>query len=245
MAPSSNSSLADNPRSRVGAIVVAAGESRRMGDIDKIFLELGGEPLILRSLSVLQACHSVTDIVLVTSESRLSIARTLVACHGLTKVSSVCAGGKRRQDSVRKGLDALNDCEWVIVQDGARPFIQPHIVEFGLLEARRTGAAVAAVPVKDTIKTADAQGHVVATIPREGLWITQTPQVFRRELLQQAHAEVSDDVTDDAAIVERIGVKVKLFAGSYSNIKVTTPEDLPVAEAIFRSLSEALPEAAP
>ena len=220
----------------MGAIVVAAGESQRMGEIDKIFTELGGKPLILHSLETLQACHSVTSIVLVISETRISEAEAMVASRGLTKVRSVCAGGKRRQDSVRKGLDVLGDCDWIVVQDGARPFIQRHIVEFGLLEARGTGAAVAAVPVKDTIKTADAKGYVVATVPRDGLWTIQTPQVFRGELLQRAHDEVTDDVTDDASMVERIGVKVKVFPGTDTNIKVTTPADLPVAEAILKSL---------
>jgi len=241
---SSNHIVHNAPRSRVGAIVVAAGESRRMGDVDKIFTELGGRPLVLHSLDILQGCHSVTDIVLVTSQGRLSEAMALVASHSLPKVRAVCAGGKRRQDSVQNGLEALSDCDWIIVQDGARPFIQRHMVEFGLLEARRTGAAVAAVPVKDTIKTADAQGYVLTTVPRDGLWIIQTPQVFRRDLLQQAHHEVIDEVTDDAAMVERIGGEVKVFAGSYSNIKITTPEDLPVAEAILRSLTETNPEAA-
>ena len=239
----------DSSGSRVGAIVVAAGESHRMGEIDKIFTDLGGKPLILHSLTTLQACHSVTSIVLVVSEARVPEAEALIASQGLTKVLSVRAGGARRQDSVRKGLDLLGDCDWIVVQDGARPFIQRHTVEFGLLEARRTGAAVAAVPVRDTIKTADASGLVVATVPRNGLWAIQTPQVFRRELLQRAHAEVTEDVTDDASMVERIGVKVKVFAGTDSNIKVTTPGDLPVAEAILKSLIsstvQAQPEAGP
>jgi len=227
----------------VGAIVVAAGESRRMGEIDKIFTDLGGKPLILHSLETLQACHSVTDIVLVMSESRVKEGEALVASSGLFKVTAVCAGGCRRQDSVKNGLELLAECDWVIVQDGARPLIQRHIVEFALLEARHTGASVAGVPVKDTIKTTDAGGHVIDTIPREGLWAIQTPQAFRRGLLLQAHTEVTDDVTDDAAMVERIGVKVKVFPGSYDNIKVTTPGDLPLAEAILKSLPQSAQEA--
>ena len=232
-----------SPHQRVGAIVVAAGESRRMGEIDKIFTDLGGKPLILHSLKTLQACHSVTDIVLVMSESRVKGGDALIASSGLSKVSAVCAGGRRRQDSVMNGLELLAECDWIIVQDGARPFIQRHVVEFALLEARHTGASVAGVPVKDTIKTTDARGHVIDTIPRESLWAIQTPQAFRRDLLLQAHTEVTDDVTDDAAMVERIGVKVKVFPGSYDNIKVTTPGDLPVAEAILKSLSKSAQEA--
>jgi len=232
-----------SPRQRVGAVVVAGGESRRMGEIDKIFTDLGGKPLILHSLETLQICHSVTDIVLVMSESRLSKGEALIATSGLSKVTAVCAGGPRRQDSVKNGLELLTECDWVIVQDGARPFIQRHIVEFALLEARHTGASVAGVPVKDTIKTTDARGHVINTIPRESLWAIQTPQVFRRDLLLQAHAEVTDDVTDDAAMVERIGVKVKVFPGSYDNIKVTTPGDIPLAEAILKSILQSAQEA--
>lgn len=215
-----------------------------MGGIDKIFAPLGGQPLIMHSLATLQACHSVTDIVLVISEERLAEGEALIASSNLSKVRAVCAGGNRRQDSVRKGLELLADCQWIVVQDGARPLIQRHIVEFGLLAARRTGAAIAAVPVKDTIKTADARGHVVSTVPRDGLWIIQTPQVFRRDLLQKAHADIGDDVTDDASMVERIGAEVKLFAGSYDNIKVTTPGDIPLAEAILKSLSQTPAEAA-
>ena len=222
------------PGPSVGAIVVAAGESRRMGDIDKIFAPIGDQPMIWHALQTLQNAREVRDIVLVLSAHNLERGRSLVAASGFDKVRDVCAGGERRQDSVRRGLDRLSGSEWIIVHDGARPFVSGEMIATGLAEARSTGAAAAAVPVKDTIKSADERGFVEETLPRDTLWAAQTPQVFRRQLLAEAHSHVSEDATDDAAMVERVGGKVRLFQGSYDNIKVTTPEDLAVAEAILR-----------
>lgn len=230
--PSSDGILCDIPHTRVGAVVVAAGESRRMG-VDKIFMPLAGRPLISYSLQVLNDSPLVDAVVLVMSASNVERGRKLVSASRWKKVREVCAGGPRRQDSVKEGLIRLNDCQWIIVQDGARPFIDQELAERGLVEARQTGASTAAVPVKDTIKSADASMTVTRTVPREGLWSVQTPQVFQRELLVQAHQSVTEDVTDDASMIERIGCQVRLFMGSYDNIKVTTPEDLPVAEAIL------------
>jgi 2-C-methyl-D-erythritol 4-phosphate cytidylyltransferase len=224
------SSLADS--GKVGAIVVAAGESRRMGGVDKIFVPLMGQPLIAYSLKALNELPQVDDIVLVLSSASVERGRRLVEANGWRKVRDVCIGGQRRQDSVQRGLERLPDSEWVIVHDGARPFIDADMVLQGLAEARQTGAAIAVVPVKDTIKEA-RDGLVSHTLPRDRLWAVQTPQVFRRELLEEAHRRISDDVTDDASMIERLGGKVRIFAGSYYNIKVTTPEDLPIAEAIL------------
>ena len=218
----------------VGAIVAAAGESRRMGGADKQFAPVGGRPLLWRCLDALHRCADIDAVALVLSERNLEAARAMAADNGWRKVRAVTTGGPRRQDSVRRGLETLGPCEWVIVHDGARPFVDASMVARGLDAARETGAAAAAVPVKDTIKLADAAMNVVETLPRDRLWAVQTPQVFRRELLAEAHRRVSEDVTDDAAMVERIGVAVKLFHGSYSNLKVTTPEDVTAAESILR-----------
>ncbi len=211
-----------------------------MGGIDKIFAPLLGAPLIAYSLKTLHDIPQVEAIVLVMSPRSVESGRKLVESNGWTKVIDVRPGGRRRQDSVRNGLEGLPPLDFVIVHDGARPLIDAGIVERGIAEAARTGAAVAAVPVKDTIKVVDADMLVKDTPSRESLWAAQTPQVFRAELLRQAHRSVTDDVTDDAAMVERVGGRVRLFMGSYENIKVTTPEDLSIAEAILRKRSSAL-----
>ena len=148
-------------------------------------------------------------------------------------MSGICAGGERRQDSVRRGLERLGDCELVVVHDGARPFIGAEMLDRGISVAQDCGTAIAAVPVKDTIKQSDDRGLVTQTIPRDGLWTVQTPQIFDASLLREAHQRVHDMVTDDASMVEAIGHPVKLFFGSYYNIKVTTPEDLTIARAII------------
>ena len=144
----------------------------------------------------------------------------------------IVVGGARRQDSVRAALDAVGDAEWVVVHDGARPLLTTKLVEDGLAAAQDTGAAIAAVPVVDTIKQVDGP-KVVTTLSRDELWAVQTPQVFRRALLAEAHARSPQDVTDDAALVESIGGEVRVYMGAYENIKVTTPADLQVVRALL------------
>jgi 2-C-methyl-D-erythritol 4-phosphate cytidylyltransferase len=225
----------------VGAIVVAAGSSTRMGDpstssgqaTDKLFVPMSGRPLLAHVLAPVQECPLIDRIVLVLSSANLQRGRDLVAQHGLDKVSAVCQGGPRRQDSVRLGLEALGPCDWVLVHDGARLLVEPVISE-GLAAARDTGAAVPAVPVADTVKMAGPNDTIAATVDRSGLWAAQTPQVFRYDLLLRAHREVTADVTDDAAMLEALGLPVKLYPGSPLNIKVTRPEDLRLAEALLR-----------
>ena len=219
---------------RIGAIVLAAGQSSRMQGIDKIFHPLAGKPIVWHSLAALQAHPDIGEIVLVTSEASIAQAKTLVSAHGLGKVVCVCEGGARRQDSVRHGLERLGDCDLVIVHDGARPFIGADMLDRGILVAHESGAAIAAVPVKDTIKQSDDNDFVSQTIPRDNLWAVQTPQIFKTALLKEAHERVDAAVTDDASMVEAIGYPVKMFFGSYDNIKVTTPEDLTIAQAIIK-----------
>ena len=219
----------------VGAIIVAAGTSRRMGGVDKIFARLLGQPLIYYSLKAFQDAPEVTKVVLVLSSDNVDLGRDLVDEFQWHKVNHVCTGGPRRQDSVRLGLEKLPESEWIVVHDGGRPLIETTLISRGLEEARDTGSAVAAVPVVDTIKLADSQLIVQRTLERDGLWATQTPQVFQRQILAEAHQRVSEEATDDAAMVERTGNRVRLFMGSYNNIKVTTPGDLRMAEAILRT----------
>jgi len=225
-----------------GAVIVAAGNSRRMGGEDKLFASLAGEPVLSRVIGVFDGCGAIGQVVVVLREEAVATTRELAASRGWSKVSDSCVGGKRRQDSVSIGLDLLDEWQWVVVHDGARPLVTGDLIERGLKAATETGAAVAAVPVKDTIKTAGADRIVVNTPVRDDLWAVQTPQVFRREMLVGAYRRAAGAATvvatDDATLVERAGNSVKLYMGAYDNIKITTPYDLAVAEALWRQRRE-------
>ncbi len=215
-------------------MIVAAGESRRMGDIDKLMAQLGDEPLLLHATRPFQECRRVSQVVVVVSGSNRERCQRLVSGEEWSKVTDVCLGGKRRQDSVAAGLKRLDGCDWIIVHDGARPLVTVELIESGLEAARETGAAIAAVPVKDTIKMAGDDGIVSQTPPRHSLWQVQTPQVFRGDIITGAYRKATGTVTDDASLVEQLGGRVKLYMGSYDNIKVTTPEDLTLAGFLLR-----------
>lgn len=217
---------------KVSAIIVAAGESRRMNGIDKVLAPLGGKPVIAHVLKAFDGCKSIDNIVLVVNEKSLDACRKLAA--GLSKPVEVCAGGKRRQDSVAAGLKKLEKCEWVVIHDGARPLVTVELIEVGLEAAKETGAAVAATPVTDTIKLAGNDRIVLETPPRRNLWAVQTPQVFRLDIITEAYKKAAEEATDDAALAERAGYRVKLYTGSYDNIKITNSGDLLVAEAIIK-----------
>jgi 2-C-methyl-D-erythritol 4-phosphate cytidylyltransferase len=219
---------------RVGAIIVAAGTSSRMGGIDKVFALLGKEPLLARAVNVFQDCPSVDSIVIVVARKSLAHGRKLVKECGWAKVVAVCPGGPRRQDSVREGLKRLAGCEWVVIHDGARPCVNADLIERGLIAARDTGAAIAGVPVKDTIKVVSRRHLVQQTPDRHSLWAAQTPQVFRYDLIAEAYRQMDGEATDDAALVERLGHKVEVYMGSHRNIKVTTPDDLAIAEVLLQ-----------
>ena len=225
-------------KTRVGAIVVAAGSSLRMNGQDKILISLGSKPVLAWSVVALQKSPLVDRIVLVNSQSNLESVECLVSANKWNKVARVCLGGKRRQDSVAAGLKALDDCEWVIIHDGARPFLTQDLIKRGLEAARETGAAIAAVPVTDTIKLAGSDQIVIETPPRANLWAVQTPQIFRLSIIKGAYEQVVEDVTDDAMLVEQAGNKVKLFQGSYANIKITTPQDLAIAEVLSKNYEQ-------
>lgn len=222
----------------VGAVVVAAGESRRMKGADKIFHPLNGLPLVWHSISVLRAHPLIGKIVLVTSSRNFAKAQTLVAEQNASSVVTVCEGGGRRQDSALLGLQRLYGADLVIIHDGARPFISAGLLDAAISAARKSGAAVAAVPVKDTIKQSEDGTTISRTMPRDTLWAVQTPQIFSTSLIMEAHRRISNTVTDDASMVEAIGHPVSLFPGSYYNIKVTTPEDLTFAQAICNLRNE-------
>jgi 2-C-methyl-D-erythritol 4-phosphate cytidylyltransferase len=220
---------------KVGAIIVAAGTSSRMGGIDKVFAPLDGIPLLARIVTVFQDCPSVHEIVLVLSRRSLNQGRKLVKEYSWSKVRTICAGGPRRQDSVKEGLQRLTKCEWVIIHDGARPCIDIDLIERGLDAAQESGAAIAGVPVKDTIKIVSRRRFVQQTPARRNLWAAQTPQIFRYSLIAEAYKQTNTNVTDDASLVEQLGHKVEIYMGSYQNIKVTTPEDLAIATLLLKN----------
>ena len=220
---------------KVSAIIVAAGESQRMEGIDKLIAPLGGEPVLARVLEVFQNCKKVDQIVLVMGLSNIEEGRRIVALGRWNKISDIALGGKRRQDSVAEGLKLVKETEWVIIHDGARPFVTTDLIEKGLDAAKETGAAAAAVPVTDTIKYVKGSDFVIQTLPRQYLRAVQTPQVFRADVIKNSYKFAASDVTDDAALVEKSGFKVKLYMGSYDNIKITTPGDLAVAGALWEN----------
>lgn len=219
---------------KVGAVITAAGTSRRMGGVDKIFSLLGSHPVLACVVDVFQKCEVIDQIVVVLHRQNMERGTALVSEYGWSKVTGVCPGGGQRQESVLNGLNKLNECEWAVIHDGARPLVTIDLIEQGLEAALETGAAIAAIPVTDTIKIAGEDMIVRGTPPRHQLWSVQTPQVFRYNLILEAYREVKSEVTDDASAVERLGHKVKIFAGSYDNIKITTPDDLMLAGVLWR-----------
>ena len=223
------------PLKRCGAVIVAAGSASRMGGIDKVMAALGGEPMIARTVRAFQQCGAIADIVIVT---RPDLIRPISAlCAQMDKVRMVVAGGQSRQESVALGLNALpKGVELAAVHDGARPLITDAVIDRTVRAANSYGAAAPAVPVKDTIKVVRG-GLVTDTPDRASLQAVQTPQVFDFDLLRGALKKAAEDaaaVTDDCSAVERLGKEVYLTPGWRENIKITTPEDLAIAEAFLR-----------
>jgi 2-C-methyl-D-erythritol 4-phosphate cytidylyltransferase/2-C-methyl-D-erythritol 2,4-cyclodiphosphate synthase len=226
---------------KVVAVIVAAGRSTRMAGLDKQFALAGGRPLLAYTAAVFEKSPLISEFVIVLSAENLARGRELAQAEGWTKLRGFIEGGARRQDSVWQGLRAFEEDPaapgWVMIHDGARPFVTEQILTDGLEAARLTGACVAAVPVKDTIKRVDRASLLVEeTPPRELLWAIQTPQVFRFDLICQAHRQGQArgaDVTDDAMMAELAGHPVRVYQAAYTNIKVTTPDDLDQARLIL------------
>lgn len=223
------------------AIVLAAGKGTRMNSkIQKQFLEVEGKPVIYYSLKCFQESPLIRDIILVTGEESLSYCKEeIVKRFGFSKVKKVTAGGKERYDSVYAGLCACDNTDYVLIHDGARPFVTEEILERTCFAVKETGACVVGMPVKDTIKISDRNKMVESTPAREKVWLVQTPQAFRYSLIKESYESIRckdmSGITDDAMIVEQeSGVKVALVHGSYENLKITTPEDLIIAEAFLR-----------
>jgi 2-C-methyl-D-erythritol 4-phosphate cytidylyltransferase len=213
----------------VAGVLLAAGSSTRMG-FDKMWATLGDQPIVARSIRVFAASPAIDHLVIAVAAGMEARMMALLAELHIEAV--VVAGGARRQDSVQAALRACERARWVVVHDAARALVTPDLIELGIHEARETGAAIAAVPVTDTIKVV-AEREIVTTPERDTLWAAQTPQVFRRDLLLEAHGRAKGTASDDAALLEAIGVTVKVYPGSYGNIKITTPVDLHLAATLL------------
>lgn len=225
------------PLKKCGAVIVAAGSASRMGGIDKVMAQLGGEPMIARTVRAFQQCSAIAEIVIVTREDLIRPISAL--CRDLDKVKAVVAGGASRQESVHLGLNALSkEMKLAAIHDGARPLITEAVIDRAVRAAHSYGAAAPAVPVKDTIKVVKG-GLVLATPDRATLQAVQTPQVFDFDVLRGALQKAEDDkaaVTDDCSAVERMGMSIKIVEGDERNLKVTTPMDLKIAEMLLEEM---------
>lgn len=220
-------------------ILVAAGKGERMGAmLPKPFLSLLGIPLLIHTLRAITASALVRKIILVVAKDRESLSQELLQAHGPFPLPiTVVHGGTERQDSVRLGLSALDSgSKIVVIHDAARPFLTADILDASIRAAVEYGGAVVAVPARDTIKRVSENGLVLETVPRQQLWLAQTPQTFQVALVRDAHARAAAEgilMTDDAALLEWSGTPVKVVVGSQRNFKITTPEDLVLAEMIL------------
>ena len=219
-----------------GCVLLAAGRSARMGGGDKLLAPLAGRPVLAHSLTALAACDQIAHVVVVTGPANRAAVAQLARSHGGSKVRALATGGAQRQDSVAAGLAALPNLELIAVHDGARPLVDAEDFSEGVRIAREVGAAIAGAPVADTIKRVDAAERVIETPPRAQLRAAATPQVFRRKLLERAHraaAQAGVSATDDAALVERLGEPVVVFPSRRRNLKITTADDLLLAESLL------------
>lgn len=235
---------------KVVAIVPSAGKGERMGEPvrrnseseggKKEFLFLGDKPILAHTLKPLEDHPRISEIILVVDEKSVEkCKREIVEKYVFKKVKEVIVGGEERQDSVYKGLKRVaKDCDIVLIQDGARPFLTEDLITRSIEGAEKHKAAAVAVPCIDTIKFARKENNMaLETLDREYLWMAQTPQTFRYEIILRAYQKAKKEKfrgTDDASLVERAGIPIKIVRGSYDNIKITTPEDLILAEAILK-----------
>ena len=213
------------------AIIVAGGQGKRMGR-PKQFLKIAGKPMLAWTVDAFQRVKAIDGIILVVAPDQQTAAARIKA----SKILAIVPGGKQRQDSVRNGLAVLPPgAQIVLIHDGARPAVSAETINGTIRAARQHGAAIAAVPLKDTIKqVARRDPRIVKTLDRSELWAAQTPQTFTMPVIKKAYEQPVHDVTDDAAAVERLGIPVQIVMGSSANLKVTTPEDLSIMEAILK-----------
>ena len=222
---------------KTSVVIVCAGNSTRMGGVNKILLPLGDRKVIGVTMQAFQSCESVYEIIIVAREDDIPAIQAEAEAAGITKLAACTTGGATRQGSVINGIRKISkETELVAVHDGARPLVKPEHIERVIKDASVFGGATLGVPVKDTIKTVDG-GLIIDTPPRSSLYITQTPQIFKRDLYFEGidfALEHGLDFTDDCQLVEAIGGKVAMTVGDYTNIKITTPEDIDIAEVLLR-----------
>jgi 2-C-methyl-D-erythritol 4-phosphate cytidylyltransferase len=226
------------------ALIPAAGRGQRMGrDLEKQFLLLGGKPLLAHTLSQFEATPDIDRIVIIVPPERETFCyQEIVEAEGLRKVTHIVAGAQTRQLSVMAGFRCIEqDVDIVVIHDGARPFVTPSLIRSAIHVALQAGSAVAAIPESDTLKRVSGEGTVVETVDRRNLWRAQTPQAFRRMILQRALAYAGRhnlDTTDEASLVESLSWPVRIFLGSTWNFKITSPEDLLLAELMLTQQSK-------
>ncbi len=231
---------AEESGGKTTAVIVAGGTASRMGGVDKILLPLDGVPTIVRSISAFEECESVHNIVVVLRKDIVNEVQNLIEKHGFKKVTDLQEGGDTRAESVKSGIAACGlDTDIVLIHDGARPLVTSQIIESVKEAAEFYGAAAPAVPLKDTVKIVDTSGEIVETPDRSSMVAIQTPQGFKMSLYKDALNKNQDSgITDDCQLLERMGQSVYTVEGSYENIKITTPEDIEIAEGILRKRGE-------
>ena len=226
------------------AIIPAGGYGKRMGaDVSKQYLLLNGIPVLVHTLRVFQELPLIDDIFLIVPADDVEFVKLgVVEEYGLTRVSRVLPGGMERQDSVRNGIELVGpEYDVVVIHDGVRPFVTADLICAVVSEVAAESAVTLGVPVKDTVKVVDSQRWIKGTLDRNEVWLTQTPQAFRRDIIKTAYEAAYKDHhygTDDASLVERIGVGVKMIFGSYYNIKITTKDDIVLADALMKKFVE-------
>lgn len=227
---------------RTLAIILAGGAGKRMGAAtNKQFLLIDNKPIIVHTLQIFEECRAIDGIYLVVNQKDLPmIQEEILETYHFNKILKLVIGGRLRQDSVRNGLEAIeNPCDIVIIHDGARPFVSPSFIDKGIFLMEMFDAVIPALPVKDTIKIVSKEGFVQKTLERDSLWHVQTPQTFKYDLIAKAYREGAAKKLygyDDATFLEHMGKKVKVIEGSPYNIKITTPEDLIIARGMLSQL---------
>jgi 2-C-methyl-D-erythritol 4-phosphate cytidylyltransferase len=222
---------------KVTAIIPAAGSGKRI-NTKKQFLEINGRSVLSITVSVFDMCQSIDDVIVVVAKEDIEFTKNLL--KGYKKVRSIVEGGPERQDSVYNGLREViqdSDDDIVVVHDAARPLVTKEIIAKAVMEVKVSKAAIVGVPAKDTVKTVSSENVVLETLDRGSIWQVQTPQVFQASIIKEAYERaqrIKYRATDDSKLVERMGIPVKMVMGSYENIKITTAEDIAIAEAILK-----------